>query len=450
MKYIPNTAEDRANILKTLGKSNFSELLGDIPGNIVLKENIDIPAPVGEIDVERSLEGLSERNSHNHQILSFAGAGSYDHYIPAHIDSITSRSEFLTAYTPYQPEISQGTLQSIYEYQSIICELTGLDVANASMYDGSSALAEAVIMAARIKKGNKVVVAGTVNPLYCRVIETYVQGLGIEVVYVKTDNGVLDLDHLKSLISDDVIAAVFQYPNFFGNIEDAKELSELVKSKGAVLIFSVDPISLGILESPAKFGADIITGEGQSAGIPVSFGGPYLGFFACRREHMRQIPGRIVGATVDSAGHRGYVLTLQTREQHIRREKATSNICSNQALMALASTIYFVSLGKEGLREVALQCLSKSHYAANELCKNSEIELLNDMPFFKEFAVRLPVQGKVVIDRMSLAGILPGVHLELLGDEYANVLLVAVTEKRNKNEISSLVSGLNKVLKQVL
>ncbi|RMF97601.1 MAG: aminomethyl-transferring glycine dehydrogenase subunit GcvPA [Candidatus Schekmanbacteria bacterium] len=451
MKYIPNTSRDKEKIYKKLGVSSFDELLEDIPKELISDKRIDIPGPLSEIEIERKLESLSAQNAPEKKILSFAGAGAYDHYVPAHIETIISRSEFLTAYTPYQPEISQGTLQTIYEYQSLICELTGLDVSNASMYDGASALAEAALMASRIKKRNKILIAGTVNPSYVKVVKTYLQGLEIEVLTIPQKNGILDIDVFKELIDENVNACVFQYPDFFGSIQDIDEYCEIASSKGALKIFSVDPIALGILESPAAFGADIITGEGQPMGIPLSFGGPYLGFFACRREYVRQMPGRVVGATTDKEGRHGFVLTLQTREQHIRREKATSNICSNQALTALAACVYLVSLGKEGIREVALQCLSKSHYAAKSLCSiNSEIELINDKPFFKEFALSLPVSARDVIERMSISGIIPGVALSSFFDKsYENMLLVAVTEKRSREEISSLVSGLDKTIKQL-
>lgn len=451
MRYIPNTSADREKILKKLGVSEFSELLSDIPEGIIAKKKIEIPGPLSEIEIERKLGDLSNQNDSSSDVLSFAGAGAYDHYIPSHVETVISRSEFITAYTPYQPEISQGTLQTAYEYQSLICELTGLDVSNASMYDGASALAEAALMASRIKKRNKVLIAGNVNPSYESVVRTYLQCVGVDVVRIPAENGILNHEEFRNLLNEKVNACIFQYPDFFGSIPDIKEYCEIASSMGAIKIFSVDPIALGILESPAYFGADIITGEGQSLGIPLSFGGPYLGFFACKKEYMRQMPGRVVGATNDLKGKKGYVLTLQTREQHIRREKATSNICSNQALMALSACVYLVSLGKEGLKEVALQCLSKAHYAAKCLCNiNQEIELINDEPFFKEFALRLPVSSKDVIERMSIGGIVPGVSLGRFSDELENILLIAVTEKRSVDDISDLVSSMDKIIKQLI
>ncbi len=451
MRYIPNTDADRDKILKKIGVSSFKELLSDIPEKVLLKKKPDIPGPFSEIEAERKLKELASQNAPSKGLLSFAGAGAYDHYIPAHIETIVSRSEFLTAYTPYQPEISQGTLQTIYEYQSLICELTGLDVSNASMYDGASALAEAAMMASRIRKGNKVVIAGNVHPSYREVVKTYLRGVEIELCEIPAENGILDIEALKKELDDNVNACIFQYPDFYGCLPDIREYCEVASSRGALIVFSVDPIALGLFESPAKFGADIIVGEGQAAGLPLSFGGPYLGFFACKKEYMRQMPGRVVGATNDSQGRRGYVLTLQTREQHIRREKATSNICSNQALAALAASIYLISLGKEGIKDVALQCYAKSHYAAKCLCNiNQEIEAINDLPFFKEFALRLPVSAGSVVERMSIGGIIPGVSLNRFSEKADNILLVAVTEKKSAEDISSLVSSMDKIIKQLM
>lgn len=445
MRYIPTTEKEKQEILKFLGMSRFEELIDCIPPEIRLNGELKVSGPLSEIELMKDINGLAKKNADMNDYSVFLGGGSYDHFVPAIIQSITSRSEFLTAYTPYQAEISQGTLQTIYEYQSLICELTGMDVANASMYDGASALAEAVLMSSRITGKDKVLVSSTVNPGYRQVISTYCSGVGVSVETIPSVEGCTDAEGLKNRLSEKTCCAVFQYPNFFGIIEDIGKITETAKKSGALLVFCIDPIAMGILKSPAEFGADIIVGEGQGIGNRMSFGGPYLGFFACKKDYIRQLPGRIVGATVDKNGKRGFTLTLQTREQHIRRDKATSNICTNQALSALSSAIYLITMGKKGLKDVAAQCLSKAHYAMEKICKLDGFELLYRKPFFKEFAVKAKNSSASVIDKMARGKLLVGPDLSSFSNDLKNSFLVAVTEKRTKEEIDNLAEGLDNV-----
>ena len=445
MRYIPTTEKEKQNILRFLGISCFEELIDCIPPEIRLKGELKVPGPLSEIELLRDIDKLAKKNAGSNDYSVFLGGGSYDHFVPAIIQSIISRSEFLTAYTPYQAEISQGTLQTIYEYQSLICQLTGMNIANASMYDGASALAEAVLMASRITGNDKVLVSSTVNSAYRQVISTYCSGVGVSVETVPSADGCTDTDRLKKRLSEKICCAVFQYPNFFGIIEDIEKISETVKNSGALLVFCIDPIAMGILKSPAEFGADIIVGEGQSIGNRMSFGGPYLGFFSCKKDYIRQLPGRIVGATVDKNGKRGFTLTLQTRERHIRREKATSNICTNQALTALSSAIYLITMGKKGLRDVASQCLSKAHYAMERICRLDGFELLYRKPFFKEFTIKSKKDSSSVLDEIAGKKLLAGPDLSSCSEDLKNSFLVAVTEKRTKEEIDNLAEGLKNV-----
>jgi len=445
VRYIPVTEKERQRMLKFLGISTFEELIKCIPSEVRVKGELKIPGPLSEIELLKEMKELSSKNVDGKGYLIFLGGGAYDHFVPTIINNLTSRSEFLTAYTPYQAEISQGTLQTIYEYQTMICELTGMDAANASMYDGASALAEAVLMANRLNGKYEVLISSTVNPIYRRVISTYCSGIGLSINSLPSAEGCTDISELRSKISENICCAVFQYPNFFGILEDIEKISEIVKEKKVVLIFSIDPIAMGILKSPSEFGADIIVGEGQGMGNKMSFGGPYLGFFACKKEYIRQLPGRIVGATVDKDGKRGFVLTLQTREQHIRREKATSNICTNQALNALSSVIYLVTMGKKGLREVATQCISKAHYAMEKVCRLGRFELLFKKPFFKEFAVKSKTDSESILDKMIKKKIIIGPDLRIFSEDLKNSFLIAVTENRTKEEIDILAEGLKDV-----
>jgi glycine dehydrogenase subunit 1 len=382
MSFIPHSEADRKEMLRAIGASSEDELFADIPENLRLKAQLDLPPALSEWEAVRALQELA---ADSRQLICFAGAGYYDHHVPAVVDHLIRRSEFYTAYTPYQAEVSQGTLQSIYEFQSMVCELTGLDVANASMYDGASAMAEAAMMARSIqKKRDKIVLSIAANPHYRQVLDTYNLGLQMPVeIAPRTASGVTDLDALEKLVDDGTAAVIVQSPNFYGLIEDFEAAAGIAHDAGALLIAVVDPISLAILKSPGEGGADIAVAEGQPLGIPLSYGGPVLGLFAARQKHIRQMPGRIVGVTEDVDGKRGFVLTLQTREQHIRREKATSNICTNQGLCALAATIYLSTVGRDGLRQVAEASTQIAHYAYDRIVGETGLEpMFPDSAFF--------------------------------------------------------------------
>jgi glycine dehydrogenase subunit 1 len=378
--------------------------------------------------------------------VSFVGGGMYDHFIPSAIRHLAGRSEFLTSYTPYQPEVSQGTLQGIYEFQSMICALTGLDVANASMYDGASATAEAMMMARAITGRNRVTLAGSLHPQYMETVRTYAHGPGIAVDVVACPDGGVDADALRKAVSDQTACAIIQHPNFFGNLEDMTALEPVVHGVGALLVMVVDPIALGLLKPPGAYGADIAVGEGQALGNAMSFGGPALGFFAVKEEYVRRLPGRIAGQTVDQQGRRGFVLTLQAREQHIRRDKATSNICTSQQLNALMATIYMALMGKQGLGRVAELCLQKSHYAAERIAAIPGYRLRFDRPFFKEFVVHTPGNPSAVIHELAKEGVLAGVSLRRFpAFDLEDGLLIAVTERRTRAQIDRLVDLLTHV-----
>lgn len=441
--YIPNTTDDERKMLDSLGLDSIEDLFKDIPDEVRLKRELNIGKPMSEEEIRKYVGALSRKNRGTDELVCFLGAGAYDHYIPSVVDHVISRSEFYTAYTPYQAEISQGTLQVIFEYQTLISNLTGMDVANASMYDGASALAEAAIMAVAQARKNKVIVSKTVHPESIAVLKTYAKSQDIEVVEIDEKEGTTDLEALKNEVTDDTAAVIVQNPNFFGIIEDVEEVEKITHSKKkAMLIMSVDPISLGILKSPGELGADIVVGEGQPLGNSLSYGGPYLGFMAASQKLMRKMPGRIVGQTVDREGKRAFVLTLQAREQHIRREKATSNICSNQGLNALAAAVYLSTLGKQGIKEVAYQCVQKSHYALKEITKLGKYKATFNKPFFKEFAVSSEINSETVNKKLIYNGILGGYDLSKDYSQYKNSLLYCVTEKRTKNEIDDLVKVL--------
>lgn len=441
MRYVPHTEQDRQAMLAAIGVSSVEELFSDIPESLRLKKPMAIPAGLSEPEVKKVVSGLSKKNETIDDYISFLGAGAYDHYIPSFVDQLLLRSEFYTAYTPYQPEISQGTLQSIYEYQTLICELTGMDVANASMYDGASALAEAAAMACDRK--SQVVVSSAVHPEYRETLATYASGQGIEIRVAEHAGGVSPASSFEPLVSKDTGAIIVQYPNFFGNVEDLRSLADLAHANGALLVVAVvDPVSLGILESPGKCGADIVVGEGQSFGNSISFGGPYLGFFAAKEKYVRRMPGRIVGATIDNKGQKAFVLTLQAREQHIRREKATSNICSNEALCALAANMTLCALGKEGLREMAYLSLQKAHYAFNKITSIPGVEPVFRAPFFKEFVVKLPKCPDEVNKELLKDKILGGLPLKRFYKDMDNAVLFCVTELRTKKEIDLLAARL--------
>ncbi|MCK5448401.1 MAG: aminomethyl-transferring glycine dehydrogenase subunit GcvPA [Gemmatimonadetes bacterium] len=439
MSFIPHSEADRREMLARVGVSDIRELYDDVPAELILDGDLDIPQALSEWEAVRELTILAEENR---SLVCFAGAGQYDHHVPAAVDHIVSRSEFYTAYTPYQPEVSQGTLQSIYEFQTMICELTGMDVANASMYDGPSAAAEAAVMSRAVTRRSRVLAARTVHPHYRKVTDTYLHGLGgrLELVAHGSD-GLVDLEALGAALGDDVACFVVQYPNFFGCIEDLEPIAEAVHGAGALLVVVTDPVVQALLRTPGELGADIVVAEGQPFGNAPSFGGPVVGLFAARQKLVRKMPGRIVGATVDMEDRRGYVLTLQTREQQIRREKATSNICTNQGLNALAATVHLSLLGKEGLRDVAESSVQNAHYAWRKLQDVDGVTpLFPDTPFAREFAIGTEENSRSILERGFEAGILAGVSLSRFESlESPDGLLLAFTEKRNRDEIDRLV-----------
>lgn len=444
--YLPHTPEDRQAMLTAIGAPSVEALFADLPKNVRLNRALALPAAMPETDLTKHLGGLAKRNENMNELVCFLGAGAYDHLIPSVVDHVIRRSEFYTAYTQYQPEIAQGYLQALWEYQSMICELTGMPVANASMYDGATAVAEAAMMACAASGRQTVVVAATMHPNYRSVLATYALDKSIRVETAAYTDGVLEAGALSALLSEDTAAILVQYPNFFGCVENLRLLTEAAHSKGAYVIVAADPTALGVLEAPGVLGADIVVGEGQSLGLPLSFGGPYLGFFAASEKLMRKMPGRIVGQTVDNRGNRGFVLTLQAREQHIRREKATSNICSNEALCALTAAVYLAAVGKQGFRTIAEQCLQKAHYAQRALTGVAGCEAVFGKPFFQEFVVRLNKPVETVNAALMQKGILGGLDLGNYYPELAGCALFCVTEKRTKTEIDQLAAALEAIV----
>ncbi|MBI3456885.1 MAG: aminomethyl-transferring glycine dehydrogenase subunit GcvPA [Candidatus Rokubacteria bacterium] len=446
MRYLSTTAALRAEMWRTIGVSDTEALLERIPSKARLGRDLALPPALAEAELVAHLRALAEKDAHAGEYVSFLGGGAYDHYVPSAINHLLLRSEFFTAYTPYQPEASQGTLRTIYEYQTMICELTGMDVTNASVYDGGSALAEAALMAHGVTDREQIVVSGAVSSLARRVVGTYCAGPRLPIKTVPWTDGVTDLDALRKAVSDKTAAVMVQYPNFFGCLEDLRAAAALAHERGALFVVSVDPIALAVLRPPGEVGADIVVGEGQGLGNPLMGGGPYLGLFACRKELVRRMPGRLVGATVDKDGRRGFVLTLQTREQHIRREKATSNICTNVALVALGATIYLALVGKEGLRKVATLSAAKAHYAAEALGRVPGVTRRFGAPFFKEFALRLPKPPDRVLRALRKRKILGGVALGQFDRTLRDCLLVAVTEMRTRAEIDAYAEALASVV----
>ena len=445
-RYIANTAAEQRQMLAVIGAGGIEELLVRIPAKARLSRPLSLAPALAETDLIRHMKALAERNADADQNACFMGAGAYDHYIPSPINHLISRGEFFTAYTPYQPEASQGTLRTIYEYQTMIAELTGMDVANASIYDGASSLAEAALMAHAVTERNEVVLSRGVNPLYRRVAVTYCEGPGVRLRDAAVPDGVTDLAAAKKLVSSKTAALVVQSPNFYGCLEDMAAAAELAHAAGALLVVVADPVNLGVLEAPGRLGADLVVGEGQGLGVPMSFGGPNLGVFGAKKDLVRRMPGRLVGATVDRDGRRGFVLTLQTREQHIRRGKATSNICTNVALCALMATIYLATLGRRGLVRVGELSTAKAHYAAERLAQVPGVSLRFGAPFFKEFALKLPKAPERVVARLAKQGILAGVPLKTFDRALGDCLLVAVTEKRTKAEIDAFADALGKAV----
>ncbi|HEX9375232.1 MAG TPA: aminomethyl-transferring glycine dehydrogenase subunit GcvPA [Actinomycetota bacterium] len=440
MRFAPHTDDDVRQMLDACGLESLDQLFDQIPVEVRLGRPLDIPGGVSEMEIVSDLRALAARNRHTDDLVCFAGAGAYDHYVPSVVWALAGRSELYTSYTPYQPELSQGVLQALFEYQSMICDLTALEVSNASLYDGPTSLVEAVNMARAATRRRRVLVSALVDPRYVEVLETYGRGAGLEIERFAAATGRSEVPE----VGEDVAAVVLQHPNFHGVLEPAREVFAAAAAARARSIQVFDPLSLGVLAPPGDLGADVAVGEGQVLGNHLNYGGPYLGVIAARMQDVRRMPGRIVGRTLDVQGRNGYVLTLQAREQHIRREKATSNICTNQTLMAVAATVYLGWLGPGGLEEVGRQCAAKAGYAAGRLAEVPGVEPLHPgTPFFKEFAVRLPRPAPDVVAEMVERGFLAGVPLE---DAEGRGLLVAVTERRTRAEIDAFADALAEVL----
>jgi glycine dehydrogenase subunit 1 len=441
MAYIPHTERDRQAMLAAIGVASLDELFQAVPAEVRFPD-LDLPEPLSEMEVMAELQALAEANVDTQHYACFLGAGAYNHFIPSVVDHILRRNEFYTAYTPYQPEISQGTLQAIFEYQSLICNLTGMDVSNASHYDGATALAEAATLALahHREKRRTLLVSAAVHPEYRQVLRTYMQGM--DVTIHGDESCCTGPDDLIGRLNDQTAMVAVQYPDFFGHIVDFTALAEAAHAVGALLCVVVNPLALGMLKPPSAFQADVVVGEGQSLGIPLSFGGPHLGLFTTKNEYVRKMAGRLVGETVDSRGQRGYVLTLTPREQHIRRDKATSNICTNQGLMALASAVYLSVMGRQGLRKVAELCYHKAHYAAQAIARLPRYKLWNEGPFFHEFVIACPKPPAEINEVLLEHEILGGYDLGGDYSELPNHMLLAVTEMNSKEEIDDLVSAL--------
>ena len=447
MRYISNTLAQQKEMLRVIGAASIEDLLSPIPSKARLSRPLNVPAARAEADLVRYMSPLAARNANVDDFVCFLGGGAYDHHIPSPINHLISRGEFFTAYTPYQPEASQGTLRTIYEYQTMMAELTGMDVANASLYDGASSLGEAALMAHAATDGRQqLVVSHGVNPFYRRVVDTYVEGPHLRIKEIPLGDGATNLEALKKAVSEKTAAVIVQYPNFFGCVENVQAAADIAHAVKALCVVAVDPVSLGLLTPPGALGADIVVGEGQGFGVPLSYGGPSLGIFATKTDLIRRMPGRLVGATVDRDGKRGFVLTLQTREQHIRREKATSNICTNVALCALMATIYLALMGKQGLRKVGELSLAKAHYAADALTKIPGVRLRFTAPFFKEFVLQLPKSPERIVKRLAKEKILAGLPLKPFDRALKDCLLVAVTEKRTRQEIDAYVQALSQAV----
>jgi len=444
MRYLPHTPEDVAAMLSQIGVNSVEDLFVEIPESVRLNRALELPEPLAEADLLRELQQLAGKNASVATHRSFLGGGAYNHFSPTAVDQLISRSEFYTAYTPYQPEISQGTLQAIFEFQTLICQLTGMDAANASMYDGASACAEAVLMAMRLTRRSKVLLSKALNPRYRETTATYCRYLGVQLEEIEIGgDGRIDLQDLAAKLDDATAAVVMGYPNYFGAVEPLAAVADAAHAAGAILVATVaEPVALGLLKSPGELGADIVVGDGQSFGLPLSFGGPYVGFFATRQKGLRAMPGRLVGETVDLDGKRGFVLTLATREQHIRREKATSNICSNQGLCALIATVYLSLLGKLGLRELAQQNYAKATYAREQIATLEGFSLPFASPAFNEFVVRSESDVTPLLAKLQDQGILAGIPLGADYPALDDCFLVCVTEQNTRREIDELVEAL--------
>jgi glycine dehydrogenase subunit 1 len=443
-RYLPDTNQDQKEMFSLLNISSIDELFEDLPTEIRLEKELNIQPATSESLLMKKMQNLALQNRNANQYPNFLGAGTYDHYIPSVVNHITSRSEFYTAYTPYQPEISQGELQAIFEFQTMVCELTGMEVANSSMYDGFTSLAEAASLAVTSTRRSQILVSKAVHPESRAILDTVAYGQEYMVKEVDLTVDCTNLEKLNEYANEDTAAIIVQYPNFFGSIEDLVEIKKVAEINGAALIVSANPLALGLLQTPGKLGADIVVGDMQPLGIPMSFGGPHCGYFAVNKKLMRKVPGRIVGQTTDEQGKRGFVLTLQAREQHIRRDKASSNICSNQALNALASSICMTALGKQGIRHMAQLNFEKAGYMVKRL-KEKGMIIINQAPFFNEFVVELPIPAKEVNAKLLEAGIIGGFDL---GHDYGleHQMLIAVTEQRTKEEIDQFVEVLEGIL----
>ncbi|MBO4631968.1 MAG: aminomethyl-transferring glycine dehydrogenase subunit GcvPA [Lentisphaeria bacterium] len=445
MPYIANTDSDRAEMLRAAGFSSIGEMWEKAGVRFPAPPLTGIPEGRSEYEVLRHLEELAGKNATD--LVNFVGGGYYDHIIPSAVDSMISRGEFFTAYTPYQAEASQGTLQAIYEYQTAICRLTGMDISNASLYDGGTALFEAMMMSVKITGRRQVVISGALSPIYRRMIDTYCMNLDVERIEVPSGSGTdSNLDELAKALSEKTACVVVQYPNFFGGVEDYSGIAAAAHANGALAVCSAYPIALSVLKTPGEMDFDIVTGEGQSMGIPLSFGGPYLGFMAVKKQHMRKMPGRIVGRTHDLDGKEGFVLTIQTREQHIRREHATSNICSNESLCALSALIYLTLVGKQGLVQIGDLCMSKAVFAREELLKIKGIEPVGNGVFFNEFVVKVPCDAAELVGKLIDKGFAAGFPLGRYYPDRRDQLLIAVTEKRTREEIKALANAMEAFL----
>jgi glycine dehydrogenase subunit 1 len=447
MSYVSNSESERNDMLKKIGVSRFEELIEEIPASLILKKPLALGKGKSEFEVVKILRKLAAKNKDSSEMICFMGGGAYDHYIPAAVDALISRSEFFTAYTPYQAEVSQGTLQGIYEFQSLVSRLTGMEIANASMYDGASGTAEAVLMSLNQTGKKKVYLAPGLHPAYKEVIDAYTAGIDFDIQMLKEDSGLVEMSQLNDIDFDEAACVIVQSPNFFGLIENIKSIGSYLKDKKAMFVVVANPMALTLLTPPGEADADIAVGEMHVFGNGLNYGGPYVGYFAAQKKYMRKIPGRISASTEDVDGQKGYVLTLQTREQHIRRDKATSNICTNQALCALASTIYMTLMGEEGINAAASESVRKAHYLAEKLASMPDVSLVYEGNFFNEFVVRLPIAADDFINMMEKEGILAGIPLFWFDPDSTNDLLVAVTEKRSKEELDAFIEAASKVMK---
>lgn len=447
MNYVPNTAAEQQEMLRLAGAESIEDLLAPVPKEVRLQRPLDLPAALPEPDLKRLMLGMAERNADLDHFISFLGAGSYDHEVPSVVPHLVKRSEFYTSYTPYQPEMSQGMLQAIYEYQTLVCQITGMDVANASLYDGSTAVVEATLLAVGPSGRGEVLVSRALDPQYRATLRTYAWARGFTLREIALEDGVTSLSALESALGPETRAVVVQQPNFLGALEDVRAIERLVHTTQALYVVAVtEPASLGVLAAPGSYGADIVAGEGQSLGSPIGFGGPALGLFATRAEYLRRLPGRLVGRTVDDRGQTGYVLTLQTREQHIRRERATSNICTNQALLALAATVYLAALGKQGFRELGELCARKAHYAQERICAVPGFHPLSRRHFFDEFAVATPMPVEELNAALRERGVIGGYDLSRDYPELGDAALFCVTEAHAREDVETLVAALEEVV----